>query len=631
MSKPHLYALMIGIDDYPIPQHRLNGCINDQEAIKAYFKKKIPKTRRHIKTLFNKKATRNNIITGFNDFKKAKAGDICVLTYSGHGSQSPAPIEFHQLESDQMNESIVCYDSRLEGGRDLMDKELGWLLWKASQNKEVHFLVIMDCCHSGSNTRNTEYKVRMATPRSVPIPAKNYLGFNDYIKTKVGRKHSYLVPQGNHVHLAGAKSDELAKELIVDGKARGIFTFSLLETLNQSGGQLSYTQLINQVRIKVFNRVDKQSPQVEGANQNQLFLGGNIQPLNLQVGYNGLSEKWQLNAGQLHGIIKGTPVNPSLLELENGKQVTITKVLPTVTELKDFKPEDYLKTYNARIIQMPVPQLKLAFTKNSTPKEKEILKTILKKEINQLLSIISTKSKAQFYINATEDGFQLLKRGETIPVFRSVKGTSNNHATDFLNKVKKVASWIRYMELSSPFSKIKDAELKIDFYKTTEAGNIDDDAPVKKVSKLNQSISLKYLFDGDVWHSPAFQTKLTNKSNRNLWVSVLYFSKDNGITNELLPKQELKPKENVWLRQVQDGISYRTISVVLDDIYLKQGVHEIQETLKVIISSDEFDTQFMCQEGLEQEVKRKLAKRKSAFTTDWTTKEISIKIIRKEK
>ena len=632
MSKPKLYALMIGIDDYPIAHHRLNGCINDQEAIKAYLEKEFPKTRCKIKTLFNKKATRKNIIDGFSHFAKAKSGDICVLTYSGHGSQSPAPKEFHHLESDQMNESIVCYDSRLEGGRDLMDKELGWLLWKASQNKEVHFLVIMDCCHSGSNTRNTEYTVRMANTRNISTPAKDYLGFKDYVKTKVGKTHSYIVPKGNHVHLAGAKSDELAKELIVDGKVRGIFTFSLLQTLAQSGGQLSYTQLINQVRLKVFNQVDQQSPQVEGADQNQIFLGGQIQPLQLQVGYDGLAQKWKLNAGQLHGITTGTKNNPTLIELENGEQTIVTKVLPTASEIKDFLPEDYFQTFNARILQMEVPQLKVAFTTKSTKKEKETLTAVLTKKKENTISIVKSKRKAQYYIHATPDGFQLLKRGETLPVFRTVNSTSKSNAIDFWNKVKKVAKWVRYVELANPVSNIKDTDLKIDLFKTTEAGNIDDDAPDKKISRLSKTISFDYLKDGNEWHTPAFKAKLTNKSARNLWVSVLYFSKDSGITNELLPKHELKPKTSVWLRQIQDDMEYRTIPLELGDVFFQHGIHEITETLKIIISSDEFDTEFMCQEGLEQEVKRKLAKRKNTTTaTNWTTKEISFKIIRKEK
>jgi len=631
MNKPHLYALMIGIDDYPIESHRLRGCKNDQNAIKSYFEKEFPKTRRHIKTLFDKKATRKNIIAGFSHFKKAKAGDICVLTFSGHGSQVTAPVEFHHLESDKMNESIVCYDSRTDGGRDLMDKELAWLLWKVSHKKEVHFLVIMDCCHSGANTRNAEYTVRMANAQEASIPAKEYLGFKDYIKTKVGNTASYIVPRGNHVHLAGAKSDELAKELLVDNKVRGVFTFSLLEVLNQSGGQLSYTQLINQVRLKVFNRVEKQSPQVEGADQNQLFLGGNIQPLKLQVGYNGLTQKWQLNAGQLHGMTKGRNSNPTLIELENGKQTTVTKVLPTISELKDFKPDDYLQTFNAQVLQMPIEQLKLAFTKESTKKEIDQLKSVFTTEEGKVLSIVRKKSQAQYYINANKNGFQLLKRGETMPLFRTVKSKNKNNAIDFWNKVEKVAKSVRYLELSNPSSQIKDTDITIELRKITEANNYDDDAPSKKVKNLNQVISLEYLSDGEEWHAPAFQAKLTNKSKRKLWVSVLFFSKDSGITNELLPKHELKPRSSVWLRQIEDNIPYRTIPLILEDSYFQHGIHEIKETLKVIISSEEFDTQFMCQEGLEQELKRKIGGRRSAFTTDWATKEILFNIIRKKK
>lgn len=32
-----LHTLLIGIDNYPIDSHKLNGCINDRDAIYNFF------------------------------------------------------------------------------------------------------------------------------------------------------------------------------------------------------------------------------------------------------------------------------------------------------------------------------------------------------------------------------------------------------------------------------------------------------------------------------------------------------------------------------------------------------------------------------------------------------------------
>lgn len=35
-----LYGLLVGINDYPNPRHRLNGCINDVEAFQEFLEKR---------------------------------------------------------------------------------------------------------------------------------------------------------------------------------------------------------------------------------------------------------------------------------------------------------------------------------------------------------------------------------------------------------------------------------------------------------------------------------------------------------------------------------------------------------------------------------------------------------------
>ena len=100
-----------------------------------------------------KSATRDQVISGFDFFGAATDGDICLLYYSGHGSRVESLEGMTALAPNGVLHSMVCHDSRAEGGMDLVDKELSYLIWKTVEGKDVHFVSIMDCCYAKTNTR----------------------------------------------------------------------------------------------------------------------------------------------------------------------------------------------------------------------------------------------------------------------------------------------------------------------------------------------------------------------------------------------------------------------------------------------------------------------------------------------
>ena len=115
-----LHALIVAIDNYPIAAHRLNGCRNDASAFADYLKdySKAHGMNYREKRLFDAEATRQAIINNFDHYKAVQDDDVCVLYYSGHGSQMAAAPEFWD-EQDGKSETLVCYDSRLPNGRDM--------------------------------------------------------------------------------------------------------------------------------------------------------------------------------------------------------------------------------------------------------------------------------------------------------------------------------------------------------------------------------------------------------------------------------------------------------------------------------------------------------------------------------
>jgi hypothetical protein len=160
-----IYGLLIGIDDYPRPIPSLRGCVNDIEAFAAYLSDRVAKDKGvalDLMLLKSVEATREAVVDGFKThLGKAQKGDIALFYYSGHGSQEQAPEEFWKIEPDRLDETLVCYDSRTPGNWDLADKELSKLI-KDVAAKGPHVAVILDCCHSGSGTRDIGTVVRRA-------------------------------------------------------------------------------------------------------------------------------------------------------------------------------------------------------------------------------------------------------------------------------------------------------------------------------------------------------------------------------------------------------------------------------------------------------------------------------------
>lgn len=115
----------------------LAGCINDANDMRnlAVGQGFQPKQ------LLDSAATASAVTDSIRQAAQIlRAGDIFLLTYSGHGSQVPDPVE-----PDGLSETWVLHD------RQLIDNEL-YELWGAFA-AGVRVVVISDSCHSGTVSR----------------------------------------------------------------------------------------------------------------------------------------------------------------------------------------------------------------------------------------------------------------------------------------------------------------------------------------------------------------------------------------------------------------------------------------------------------------------------------------------
>lgn len=230
-------ALLVGIDNYRHPVPPLNGCGNDIDAFAEYLAGRAAGdggSRLEFKVLKDERATRDALIAAFRGhLKPARKGDVALLYYAGHGSQEQAPPEFWHLEPDRLDETLVCFDSRSPGHWDLADKELSKLIDEVASGG-AHVVVILDCCHSGSGTRNID--LQSTAVRRVPTdlrerPLGTFLvGVDEVIRLSGTRGLAETPtswPVGRHILLAACRDNEEASEYNGEGRLRGAFTYFL--------------------------------------------------------------------------------------------------------------------------------------------------------------------------------------------------------------------------------------------------------------------------------------------------------------------------------------------------------------------------------------------------------------------
>jgi pimeloyl-ACP methyl ester carboxylesterase len=641
-ARSTVHALLVAIDNYPVPHHKLNGCVNDRDAFAEYLQRRFSEPgagRLRLKTLTDKEATKKGIIDAFQQhFRSAKKGDTCVFYFSGHGSRAPSPREFWHLSPDRMNQSLVCWDSRIPGGLDLMDKELRFLLWRATFRKDIHFLALFDCCHSGTITKSVIESVtaRMAEPSPVPSRLEDYLGFESYEKKRIKGETYYTPKKGKVVQLSASKDDETAKELRIDGKSRGIFTYNLVEMLEQTGSLLTYSELTRILQARIVNRVRDQTPQLEAEpkDASRLFLGGLMPPAPPYFRVNHVKGQWRIDAGRVQGI----PDSGGTLLLDDEKtELTIDQVEANTSTVRGMEGKNINLSYRAFVKQLALPRTRLAFAKGSDAEAVKNIRQTLQTHGSNYLNLVDKTDQAEYLIWADDNTLRLSLPNDDRPVFRRLPGYDPAAALKFIREAEAVAKWGNLLRLNNERSTIRDNDIAIELYQLADNDRFTEDDPDVEVDWRKPS-PFHYDFINDKWEPPSFRMKVRNNSQRTLYFSALFMGADYEITNKFLPRQQLNAGEEAWLtdRDSNTGDEFRTLGLFFNENFSSWGVTEIKEYIKLIVSTDPLlNTDSYNQDALEMDVKKIAARSAGARQPaanrpdahDWTTREIELTVV----
>lgn len=632
-----IHALFVGINNYPNPRHRLGGCLEDVNQLHQFLASFCEKR----SILFNDKiikdteASHVGIITGFEHFKNAKDDDICFFFFAGHGSRVISPRAFLHLETDGYIESLVLYDSRTEGGRDLTNKELSWLIWQVTKDlPNLQFISIMDCCHSGRVTRTqkvetTEALIRTVDTREDTFEANTLLGFSDYQSMGNSR---FNPPIGRQVLLAASKDKETAKEVFIKEGRRGVFSYCLLELLERNE-QVTYSELINRVNVRIKNVVKKQSPQIMSTfpmDKEQYFLTKTIKVTqnNYILYWDDNKKYWFVNAGYMQGVLIGNEQNLPQFKLLEGDQIIKTiQVLTNYTVIEDVEQLDRKKSYSVRQIIQPMTLIE---AKNSHPTIIQAIKTSIQERNGFPFKWITDRSTANFEILALKNSltFQPINRSnekDLSPIFPFFSEPDKKCIDLFIDAIEKYYQWVNLLKLQNPDTKIQEEHIDISFYRSTNREQNNNTV----FEKVNTNHSIELFFNKEYPSiSSKFKLLIKNKGEQNLWVSACYFDADYSIQNHLIDIQELEKGEEVWAFSVgKNGKRTQNIPVSIPGALSSDKPKTINAYLKLFFCTEEFNTDGLNQKGITQKSKAKRSRRIKLIThSDWMTKEIFLNI-----
>jgi hypothetical protein len=199
-------------------------------------------------------ATRSKVIGGIKRAAEAlAAGDLFLLTYSGHGGQVPDTDDDDGEEDDLQDETWCLYDGQL------IDDELREL-WAAFR-PGARILVLSDSCHSGTVVRAAYDRLAALGATAYPVSRSHeggprFRSAPDEVLLRTFRKNQQFyvdlarrLPKtpstiGATVRLISGCQDN---QLSMDGTFNGAFTGALLQVWANGAFQGNYDRFHRQI------------------------------------------------------------------------------------------------------------------------------------------------------------------------------------------------------------------------------------------------------------------------------------------------------------------------------------------------------------------------------------------------
>lgn len=543
MRPRNLFALLVGINVYPAESQvsRLVGCVHDISRIDRLFSKSLPDyITYHPLIVKNHEATRERIIRELRThLGQAKPGDIIFFMFCGHGSRQPSDPLFHKYYPDGKDETLVCYNSRLAGGFDLADKELAVLLGEVTK-PGIESVVVLDCCHSGSGTRNLDdfqtFSSREASSINQPRRLETYL--NGYFSTMMEKLEILRIPPANHLLLSACSRHQKAYENLM---GYGEFSNALADILERTNLKVSYRDLFTWCRQWVMRVRTCQVPQFEVTREFDMasnFLGiypPGMDSSNSRINITREAGRYFLEMGILHGL-SSEKIEDYVLEIYpscEGERIARSGIVSIgldrseITLPEDF-PDNSTLMLEARMVNFPHAPIR--FDYYGPDSFLEVLKKILPE--GEPVTPHSGNGSAHLCLRC--DGENLvLENSFHGPVISYSRLTNENALHLIAEDLRQIAIWRTL--------KVKSLNWEEDYFPflDIEVGYFQGGRRSLVTLSRRQEIGIP-LKKGSEGIFPFF--RIRNQEDRTLYFTLLFLSPAFGVNmlyqNEVIPTKE---------------------------------------------------------------------------------------------
>ncbi|WP_242652731.1 caspase family protein [Intrasporangium flavum] len=588
-----LHALLVGVDAYPPPVPALQGCVNDVTVFAEVLRRRVGDDALDLLVVTDAAATRERVATAFAEhLGQAGPDDTALFYFSGHGSQQDTPPELWSLEPDHRNETIVCVDSRSDGGWDLADKEVATLAAGVAESG-CHLLVVLDCCHSGGGTRDVDEVVRLAPEDRRVRPASSFLP--GVVATSAAPSTTrgvprWATPAARHVLLAACRSSEKAREVTVLGRQRGVMSAALEATLLASDGRPSYRDVLRAVTAEVLGRVEEQHPQLESTDAADLdrpFLGGALPATPRPLTLSRLPDGWSIDSGAVHGVPE--PIGDDTTELAvypltgetSGAPLavaTVTRVLPDRSLVRLDPDLDPAFVYRAVVTSIPLRPLTVRVTGDDAGTA--ALRRAAEEADHTLVDLVDPGEPGAdspgLVVESTPGGFVITRPGVPRPLVPVVAGAGREERT--VAALEHVARWLRLSTLTNPATHLPADAVRF------EVGTPDAAAAPTGAGGI---LGVAYTDQGP----PRFTVTLTNTSGGPLWAALLDLTETYGIFTDAFPAGSvaLGPGESTAV----------DLAGQVSDALWAAGTVSVTDVLMLVTSTLEFDPRTLEQDELD--------------------------------
>jgi hypothetical protein len=233
--------LSFAINNYPGSGSDLQGCVNDQNNIINILGKEFGFETTWFK---DSQVTRNLFRDEVSKLVlSAVNGDIIVIHVSSHGTQLP---DVNLDEGDGYDEALYLHDGPFS------DDEFSSILFHLKEG--VICIFIMDCCFSGTITRDINKKAKFK-PLFSEVDGEGY-------PVEIKFRRSREISSGmNHLVITGCSNLQTSADALISGSYNGALTYAAMKELVPG---ITYREWHKRTLKWLSSHKYTQTPQLEG-------------------------------------------------------------------------------------------------------------------------------------------------------------------------------------------------------------------------------------------------------------------------------------------------------------------------------------------------------------------------------